>query len=48
MRVSFPLSFSQFSSEELEETYQFTLDELEERVVPESEFTLPAFGLPEK
>ncbi len=46
-RIVGRFSVSQFSKEEVEETYQFTLDEIEERVVPESEFTLPAFGLPE-
>jgi hypothetical protein len=46
-RIVSRFSVSEFSKEEIEQTYQFTLDELEDRVVPESEFTLPAFGLPE-
>ena len=38
---------SRFSKEKIDENYQFTFDELEDRAEPESTFTLSHFGLPE-
>jgi len=39
--------FNRFSEHKIDENYQYTFDELEDRAVPESAFMLTEFGLPE-